>query len=304
MVLDNQFCNRRLLPGTGGYLVAQQTGSGTWLYTFTTQPQIDLSTYQAIQGQIIPNLVIQGADNIMRELLGPASANLILMTNALGQLIFTPIPTATVPDPLTVADLTVTNSFNLTSGTISGTPIFTGLGTGTLSFFVGLDGTGNLIKGTPASTGVQSVMFFEAPTSPSAATPNAPTVAGGFLTIGNEINSSTTAGALISVTNSQTLTVVTAGYYTIHWEAQVTINGSTNATPSIQLLVNGVVVSNGNTRAGVRAQQLGVPISSMYGRQLAAGDTLQLQFASTSGGGSAINIYEVRIVATRIGAGV
>lgn len=304
MVLDNQFCKRRLLPGAGGYLVATQTGSGTWFYTFTTQPQIDLSTYQAITGQIIPNLVIQGADNIMRELLGPASANLILMTNALGQLIFTTLPTATVPDPLTVADLTVTNSFNLTSGTISGTPTFTGLGTGTLSFFVGLDGSGNLIKGTPASTGVQCAGFFESPTSPSAATPNAGVVAGGILIIGNLLFDSVggTSATLFGVTNSQTLTCLTAGVYNVDFGGQVTWDSGSQGRPAIMLLVNGVIVNNGNARpdGAITTTQRAANLWCSNLRRFAVGDTIQLQLASTAS--TNVSVYEARVNVTRYNA--
>lgn len=298
--LDAQFCERRLLPGVGGYLVARQTASGTWLIAFTNQPVVDLASYQAIAGQVIPNLVVQGSDNILRELLGPAAANLILLTNAAGQLIFAPIPTATVPDPLTVNDLTVNNVATLNDVTVGGGVVFSGLGTGTLSFFLGVDAGGNLIQGTPATTGVQTCMFYETPQSPGATSPNESVAPNGLLTIGNLINDSVLpvvpGGALITAINSQTLSVLTAGWYNIDFCAQ--ING-TNSIAYLQLEVNGVNVNTGNA-SNIAAQATTQRIQNLAGfasGRFPVGTTLQLRL------GPALNAqtYAVRLRATRTG---
>lgn len=302
--LDANFCSRRLLPGVGGFLVARQTGSGTWVYAFTNAPVVDLETYQAIAGQVIPNLVVQGSDNILRELLGPAVANRILLTNAAGQLIFAPIPTATVPDPLTVTDLTVNNVATLNDVTVAGGVNFSGLGTGTLSFFLGVDAGGNLIQGTPATTGVQSCMFYEWPVSPAGANfPNAAVTANNLLTIGNLLYDSVLpvvpGGALITAINSQTLSVLTAGNYVLDWCGQV--EGS-NGSPSINLLINGVNVNsaNGTIQGTVLTTGRSANLAGFETRRLAVGTTIQLQLGAQSG--ASIATYEVRLRAQRIGA--
>lgn len=293
-------CVRRLLPGVGGFLVARQTGSGTWLIAFTNQPVVDLATYQAIAGTVIPNLVVQGSDNILRELLGPAAANLILLTNAAGQLIFAPVPTATVPDPLTVTDLTVNNVATLNDVTIAGGVNFSGLGTGTLSFFLGVDAGGNLIQGTPATTGVQSCMFYEAASSPAATFPNQAVTAGNPLTIGNLLYDSvgTVGGALITATNSQTLTVLTAGNYDLDWCGQVEGSGG---SPSINLMINGINVNRGNATFGGPVVTTGrsANLTGFEARRLTVGTTIQLQLGSQSG--ASIATYEVRLRAKRNG---
>lgn len=300
-VLDSQFCARRLAPGDGGFLVLSLNSSGTPNIEFTNAPDVTLQDFTATQGQLFGTLLVQNADDVIRALTGPSVANLVLLTDASGNLYFDALPAATVPDPLTVTTLTATN-YTLGTGVFTGVPQFTGLSAGTFTTVVGLDASGNLVTGTLASNTVQSVMFFEAPTSPSATTPNSAATAGSLLVIGNEIESSAASGTLVGVTNSQTLAVVQAGFYEIDYEGQVVMNGNTAGTPSIQLLINGVIVSNGNSRAGVAGGPIrgSVAISSHYERSLSAADTIQLQLAA--GSGASLSVYEVRLRATRIGS--
>ena len=299
--LDQQFCERRLIPsGSGGYLVARQTPNG-WAIGFSTTPTVALEEFLAVQGVAFGQVLVQQSDNVMRAMNGPAVANLVLGTNAAGQAMWIPIPAATVPDPLTVADLNVTNVANFNDVNIAGTTTMTGAATGTLTNILGLNATNEVIKGTIATTTPQSVTFFEAPTSPSATTPNSGVTAGGLLTIGNEVSSSLAAGALIGVTNSQTLAVVQAGYYLIDYCAGVVSNANAAMTPSVQLLINGVIVNNGNSRAGPAGtpNRTALTCTGIDGRRMVAGTTIQLQMAS--GSGSNISVYEARIRFTRIG---
>lgn len=303
--LDEQFCKRRLLPGTGGYLIARQTGSGTWVYAFSTTPVVDLEEFTAIQSQAFGQLLVQGADDIMRAMNGPAVANLVLGTNAAGQAIWIPIPPATVPDPLTVANLTVTTLATIASMAISGTINFTGLGTTTPAFLLGIDASGNLVKGDPATTGVQVASFFESPTSPSAATPNAGAAAGSLLTIGNLIYDSVLplvpGGSLFTATNSQTLTCITAGTYDVQWGGQITWDSGSSGRPAMPLLVNGITVNNGNSRpTGVTTTQRAANLWCGNPRRFAVNDTVQVQMGS--GVGANTNAYEVRVNFTRTGA--
>lgn len=302
-VRDAQFCDRRLIPGTGGYLIAAQTPNG-WQIFFTTTPSVSLEELQAVAGSVFGNLVVIGSDGVMRKLVGPAVANQVILTNASGQPYFGPIPTATVPDPLTVGTLTVTGLTTLNNVAVSGGMNFTGLGTSAPSFLLGLDASGNLVKGDPATTGVQVAQFFESPTMPSAATPNVNAGAGSNLTIGNLVFDSvgTPGGALFTATNSQVLTCLTAGTYKVEWGGQVTWDSGSSGRPGMILLVNGVPVSNGNSRSatGVTTTERSANLWCSIARRFAAGDTVQVQMGSA--GGSNTNAYEVAVNFERTGA--
>jgi hypothetical protein len=301
-VLDPHFCRRRLIPGTGGYVVIRQNASGNWIVESTTTPTVVLDNVTAVTGQTFGRLLVQGSDNIMRTLTGPAGASLVMQTNAQGQVIFAAIPAATVPDPLSVTTFSAVN-FTLGNGTITGTTTYTGLATGALAFTLGLDANGAMIKGTPATSVTACCMFFEAPTSPSATTPNSGVVAGGLLTIGNLIFDSTQpvvpGGAILSATNSQTLSVVQAGVFEFKWFGQVQYTQPTTGNPAISLLINGVDVNDGNSRpSGVILNSVrNVSLAGGHMRRMSAGDTVQCQLAPTSGAN--LSVYEVRLLAVR-----
>jgi hypothetical protein len=302
--LDQQFCKRRLIPaGSGGFLVARQTPNG-WDIKFSTAPTVALEAFLAVQGVAFGQVLVQQSDSVMRAMNPPVTANLVLGTNAAGQAMWIPIPAATVPDPLTVADLTVTNLATINNLAVTGTPVFSGLGTGALVSFLGLDAANNVIKGTPATTGTQVASFFEAPTSPSATTPNSGATAGNLLTIGNLLFDSvgTAGGSLFTATNSQTLTCLTAGVYIVDFGGQVTWTGGSSGQAAIQLLVNGVVVNNGNARPDATITSI-LRNANLWGqnmRRFVVGDTVQLQLGATSGTNT--QVYEARVNFTRTGA--
>lgn len=301
-VLDSKF-NVRRLQNAAGFLVNRQNGSGAWEQAWSTTPNVALAGFQATTNVAFGSILVQGSDGVLRYLIPPASANLYPRTDASGNLIFATLPTQSVPDPLTVTTANVT-TLNLGSGVITGALQFTGLPTSAPTFFLGVDGSGNLVQGTPANTGSQSVMFFEAPTSPSAATPNRTTVPGDPLVIGNEIDFSSTSGALIAVTNSVTLTVVLAGFYQLDYSGYVSyVNAAVGGNPAIILLINGIAVNNGNSRPDAALTRVvrGAPLTGIAQRRLAAGDTIQLQLAATSGAAANVETYEVRLRATRTG---
>lgn len=300
-VYDNQFCPRRLAAASG-FVVISQTGSGQQVAA-TNAPTVPLGTFQGAVGSEFGNLVIIGADGVWRQLLGPVVANQVLLTNALGNFYFGPIPAATVPDPLTITTLNAT-TVNTTALNVTGLPTFAGLGTGTITQNIGLNAANQLIIGSAATTGVHVAMFFEAPTSPSATTPNANTAAGALITIGNLIFDSVlpvvAGGALWTATNSQTLTCVTPGTYIVNFEGQVTYDSGSSGNPAILLLVNGLTVSNGNSRpSGVTTTLRAANLCGTYSRRFVAGDTLQLQLGA--GAGSNTNVYEARVNLSRTG---
>ena len=308
--LDSSFCERRLLPGDGGYLVARATGSGGWLINFTTEPVIPLSNITAVQSQTFGQFIVQGSDNIMRTLTGPAIANLYPRTNAAGQITFETLPNATVPDPLVVNDLTVVTNAQIADLQITGTPSATGLATGTLINVLGLNASNEIIKGTVSVTGSQCAMFFENPTSPGIATPNLNITAGQPCTIGNLLfdsawpNGVVGAGVLITATNTQTLTVLTAGTYVIDFGALTVVNGQATANFGIQLSINGVIVNNGNnSTVATNLQNVTHNFCPQWGqemRRLVAGDVIQILAMPANPANS--YIFSVRCNFTRLGA--
>lgn len=305
--LDSQFCERRLLPGTGGYLVARETGSGGWITEFTTEPVVALSNFTAGQTTVFGNLIVQGADNIMRTLTGPAVAGLYLSTNAVGQLTFGALPDATVPDPLTVGTINVITQANVSDLSITGTVNATGLATGTLTNIVGLDAGNNLIKGTIAATGSQCAMFYESATSPSATFPNSSSNAGANLIIGNLLFDSTwtngipgLGGLFNAAPNPQTLTCLLGGVYVVDFGAQI-IKGTSTSTvgiATVSLSVNGIIVNTGN-----QSTQLGQTHNrNIWGQEMRrfnVGDVVRLILSSDF---DAANVRCARVNFTRLGA--
>lgn len=299
-VLNNQFCARRL-TNAPGFLVAQQNANGTFQLIWTEEPAVDLDQYQIVQSQEYGNLIGVNADGVWRELLGPATANLFPRTNAAGNLIFDTLPAATIPDPLTLTTINVTN-LNAADLVVSSDVTLSGLVAGTVVAQIGLNASNQLVIGVSTVTGAQSCMFFEAPTSPSPTTPNSGVTPGSLLTIGNLIYDSVlpavAGGALITATNSQTLSVVTAGSYCFDWGGEVT---GSNGSPSINLLINGINVNNGNGSANATQVTSGrvANLDGTHSMRLAAGTTIQLQLGSQSGAG--VKTYDVRLRAIRTG---
>lgn len=293
-VLDSQFCPRRLNNSTG-LLVQNSTPSGVSI-VFSNEPQVALTPLAAISGGTVGSLVVEDSNQVLRYLSLPNTSGLYLSTNGSGQLALGPLPTFSVPDPLTVTTINVT-SLVATNATISGSLILSGIGTGAIAYTLGVDAGGNVIKGSPSTTGIAAAMFFESPTSPSAATPNGNAVAGSILVIGNQLYDS--GGSIITVTNSQTLTVAVAGKYRLDFEGQITWSGGASGAPAINLLINGVLVNTGNARpsGAITSTLRNANLSGFEFRELKAGDTIQLQLAASSG--VSTHVYEVRLGAQK-----
>jgi hypothetical protein len=271
---------------------------------------IPLSSITAVQSQTFGQFIVQGSDDIMRTLTGPAIANLYPRTNAAGQITFETLPTATVPDPLVVNNLTVVTEANIADLNITGTVVATGLATGTLTNVVGLNSSNELIKGTIAVTGSQCAMFFESPTSPAASSPNAnpSTPDGNNLIIGNLLfdsawpNGVPGPGVLLTATNTQTITVLTAGVYVIDFGALV-VRGAQNEPSvvgrgTVQLTINGAIVNNGNG-SDIESSSNGHNIWGQEMRRLAANDVVRLTLATNY---PAARVFNARVNFTRLGA--
>jgi len=310
--LDSSFCQRRLLPGDGGYLVARATGSGGWLIDFTTEPVIPLSNITAVQSQTFGQFIVQGSDDIMRTLTGPAVENLYPRTNAAGQITFETLPTATVPDPLVVNDLTVVTNAQIADLQITGTATATGLATGTLTNVLGLNTSNEIIKGTIADTGSQCAAFFENTVSPNPQNsyPNANSSPGNPLVIGNILFDSTWpngvpgAGGLFAVLDQYTLSCVTPGTYVVDFFGMTRENTNQGGSGSqvISLKVNGIIVNSGNSNNWLNQnnQENLAHLAGQDMRRYIQGQTIQLVLGS--GATANTKCYEVRCNVTRLGA--
>lgn len=297
--LDAQFCPARLV-GAEGIVQSRQDGSGNFQITVTESPQIDLPTTQAVVGTPIPNLIGIDSNDFWYEIIGPALANQILLTNAAGQLIFGPIPAATVPDPLTLANITATTLLTGAALTVTGATTLSGAAAGTITGVLGVNGAGLVVTQTVASLAAACAMFFESPTSPGASYPNTAVTAGSNLTIGNLLFDS--GSTLINVTTSQTLTVAVAGAYVLQWGGMMSHTVISAWRTGIQLVINGLVVSNGsvNPSEAISSQQVNVVQNCTYSRRLAVGDTIQLKINPAAGAN--LQTYEVWLNATRVSA--
>jgi len=294
LVSDSNFCNRRLAPSEG-FVVINLTPNG-YQVSSTDEPNVNLSTFAVASGAAIGNILVRNTDGIIRTLAPAAVANLILMTNALGQFVLSALPPFSVPDPLSVTTLNATTA-TFGSLTVTGPTVkFTGLVTGTIASTVGLDASGNLVLGTAAATGVQTAMFYESASSPGSGTPNSGATAGSMLIIGNQLYDS--GASLIAVTNSQKLTVSVAGKYLIEFCCQVGYTSGGTGTPALNLVINGVTVNTGNARGLITSTTDRTAfIFGVEARNLAIGDTIELQLSAASG--THTHVYEARLVAQK-----
>jgi hypothetical protein len=271
-------------------------GSGNFQISFSESPQVDLPVTTILEDAAFGNFVIIGIDNKLTRVEGPA--NLFWQTNAAGQSILGAPPDAVVPDPLAVDNLTVGVLATIANLNVSGSMNFSGVSSGVLVSFLGMDGSGNVLKQSLGALTPQIAQFFESPTSPNASYPNSAQAAGANLIIGNRLFDS--GSNIITVTDSVTLTVVEAGDYEIKWGAECVKNnggiGTWNA--GILLNINGITVSNGGVNYN---RDLGdgnaVTVSCSYMRSLAAGDTIRLQNAPNANANQ--QIFELWLNAVR-----
>lgn len=296
-VLDGQFCPYRL-ENEEGFLVSRHTGSGNVEILFSSAPVVNLDTFTWTAQQEFGNLVAINADGAMRQLEGPATPNLFPRTNASGNIIFDTLPSATIPDPLTVTTLNAT-TVNAGALNATGAVALTGLASGTIANTVGLDGSGNLVKGAN-STGVQSSMFYESPTSPNASNPNAPTTAGSNMVIGNQLSDS--GGNIVGVQDGQTLKVLVAGFYRVDFGGFIAFRG-TKLGAALNLVINGVTVNSGNCPSSIGGSESEVRTFNSAGfemRDLAVNDLIRIQLTGGTYADPNAGVYAVRVGFTKI----
>lgn len=292
-VLDFKFCERRLASGAG-FLTSNINGSGNAGFSWTTTPQVQLIDYQAAENVDFGQLVVMGSDYRWRALVAPASAGLFMQTDATGNVYFGSAPAATVPDPLAIGDLSVSNLATLNDVTTNGTVTLNNIAGGTTVTLLGLNASNEIVSQNIASS-LAFTMFYEEPTSPSPNVPNETAANGTYLVIGNKLYDS--GANLINVTTSQALTVAVAGKYKIDFQALMRISNSSNG--AIGLEINGVIVNMAGRTTGVTSlNATSSCISTIAGfetRNLAVGDVIKLQMSRVG----TVATYNVRLVAEK-----
>jgi len=297
---DYKFCVGRLETGTG-LLNSITNGSGNAQIAFSDTPKLNPETVTGALNTAFGNFFVLGSDNRMRQLEAPDTAGLFLQTNATSEVVFGAAPAATVPDPLNVNDLTVANSATIQDLEVNGNLEVNNLATGTAVNLLALDATNQVILQS-LSQGLSISMFFESPTSPSAASPNKDKNSGDYLILGNRLFDSGSDN--ISVTTSESLTFNDAGNYLILWQAQCRLGGGTPAAIGAWLEINGTVINYGTGRTdnppvsyanatdGAMFQLTGMDV-----RAYAANDVMKLLLNSSTGNAQT---FEVRLIAVRI----
>jgi hypothetical protein len=200
-----------------------------------------------------------------------------------GQWKLTDVPTATIPDPLQIADLTVTSAATIVDLLVSGSFCFPSVALGTIATVVGLDSNGCLVKqsGTGSILNLGLAMYYENPDETSTAVPNNTIANSGYAVIGNELFDN---NSIAQVVDTQTVRVNQAGKYLVLWSWSWGIP-PTNRTVNLSLEINGAgtpIPGTGPTRiksgGGTDNQFQGQ--SGMTIRQFAANDVLKLKCVS------------------------
>ncbi len=296
--LDPQFCHGRITNGPG-VLNNIVNGSGNSVISWSNTPKIDPESVQGVEDQSFGNFLILSSDSRMRQLIAPAVAGLTVQTNATGQFIIGAPPAATIPDPLEVSDLVVSDQATIDKLEVNGEVELNGLVAGTAVNILGFDAANKVVL-TALGQGLGISTFFESPTSPSASTPNLNKNSGEYLVIGNRLFDSGQDN--IAVGTSESLTIQDAGNYLIMWQAQSRMAGGAGTLCGVWLELNGTVVNYGNGRT-TSITTINTTNGSMWQlggmdvRAYAANTTIKLLLNATT---TDIQTCEVRLVAVRI----
>lgn len=258
--------------GVNAFLVQKIDGSGNPVIAFENSPQITPTGYNLLLGQKFNNLLAALGSNGLRSLVPTGlSATAYLIANTDGTWSLASAPSATVPDPLTLATLNAgsvnTSDFSATGNVIT----FSGLPNGTISKEIGLNSSNNLVIGTTASSG--AAQYYESTSLTSVATPNSTVVTNQPVIIGNEIYD---PNNLSHVQDIHTIVVDVAGQYSVRWGGTFANPGTTNHTPALYLAYNSVgnIVSNGYGTNNSQNTLSSYSASGEWLQTLAQGDKL------------------------------
>lgn len=164
MVLDSQFCARRLENQTG-FLYYGQNG-----LRFSDSPHVPLAELSVGEGDSFGSLVIcTGSNGVWRRVVPAAGVDGYLKADGAGGVAFSDPDSFSIPDPMTLDTLNVT-TLNAEKPTFSGVPTFTGLNSDTVVSPVGLNAANQLVKGQQQLLSV--AMYHETENPAGGGTPN------------------------------------------------------------------------------------------------------------------------------------
>lgn len=303
-IYDSQFCSRRLANATsvGGFLWGNQNG-----VQISNEPRVLLNELEVEEDQEFDGFVINtGSNGYFRKVIPASGVDGVLIASS-GKLKFQDPSSSgfTVPDPLTLTQLNV-SILNATTPTISGTPTFSGLNSGTVTQTIGLNASNQLVKGTVATISV--AQFYESGSFASGATPNFtfPATASSPVKVNNEISDLDGLAHSVSDTDIQ---IDKAGWYKIEWAAQFSAtnpDGGNSAGgsyyPALWLYINSILRDRGNVE-GYQDRNVGCLTVGCLNMLLAVGDTLQLRgngsMRSAAGSGRGTGLQGVKLTLTK-----
>ena len=194
-----------------GLLVNQINSSGLGNIVWSLAPQVPFTQFDLPLNLHVAGIVAALGDQGTMNRLVPTADGVLFGNAADGTWYLGNIPTAQVPDPLTVGTIHATDIGTVTLE-VSGTPTFTGLAGGTIVTNIGLDASNHLITGPAAHS--SPAMYFENPSKTSGTSPNGSPTNGSPLVIGNELFD---PDSIAHVQDSQTIVIDTTGTYRIDW---------------------------------------------------------------------------------------
>lgn len=280
-VLDYKLCDKRL-TNTAGVLVNNITGSGAGNIQWTNSPCVLVPSVEISEGMAFANILAALGDLGCWSRLVPAGSADGYLKASSGQWVIQDVPTANIPDPLNVANLSVTTLATIAALNVTGTLCAPGTASGTIVSVLGLDTNGCIVKSSGGSTsvGVSLAMYYENTEETAAATPNSTIGNGAYAQIGNEIFDSDSIAAVQSV---DTIKIVMAGKYFVLWGAYYDTPSSPRDV-NLNLEINGATPSIpgfGPGRLTDSSPQVRYPVNGFTIRTLAANDTLKLKCESS-----------------------
>lgn len=301
VILDSQWCQKRLQNQTG-FLYYGQNG-----LRFSDSPRVPLAELSVEEGDTFGSIVINsGSNGIFRRVVPAAGVDGFLKADGAGNLVFADPSQDSIPDPLTVTTINVTD-LNVENINSTGTPTFNDLQTDTITQVIGLNASDQLVKGTQQTVSVAS--FYETAPLTSLARPNYkyPSTSTGPVIIGNEISD---PDSIASVQDQFTVKIDKAGDYTIEWRGSFSgwsPDGNNSAGPSfmpgVWLTINSVIVDKGNIE-GFQDRNISTPVYGKYqANGLNVGDKIQLvgngDIRPANTGGRGTGLQAVGIILTK-----
>lgn len=243
MVLDSQFCQRRL-ENQNGFLYYGQNG-----LRFSDSPRVPLEELEVEEGDTFGSLVIcTGSNGIFRRVVPASGVDGFLKANGDGTVSFADPTAASIPDPLTLNTINV-STLNVQDINASGILTATGLQTDTIVTPIGLNGSNQIVKGQQQVISV--AMFYETADPSSSATPNYKFPSGTTAPVKSNVEVFD-PDAIASPSGETIITIDKAGDYIIEWYGNFTgynpgaaSVGGTMYNPELWLNLNNTTISRG-----------------------------------------------------------